>query len=378
MMIEPFEIHIPDSVLDDLHKRIARTRWPKSVPNSGWEYGTDVTTLQTLVDFWQNNFDWRKEERKINQFPQFRVMVDDLRIHVIHIRSKNPEVLPLIITHGWPGSFLEHLKIAPKLQDSFHIVIPSLPGYGFSDGSEIGGLNPRRIAALWVKLMHTLGYERFITQGGDWGATVSTWIGLDAPESLIGIHLNYIPGSYKPHLKAGEELTDREKEFLRFQEEWLEKEGAYGHVQATKPQTLAYAMHDSPVGMAAWILEKSHGWSYCEQSVLEHFGYEELLNNIMIYWVTETFESSTRLYYEARKSPLHFRPEQRVNVPSAIARFAKEEPMPPREWVERGYKVCRWTEYSTGSHYAPLEVPDLLATDIIDSAAEFTRLSLLK
>lgn len=377
MQIEPFQIQITDSVLTDLHDRIARTRWPLTMADWGWEYGTDVNTLRTLVDFWQHKFDWRNEEKKINRFPQFRVKVDDLRIHFVHVRSNNPEAVPLIITHGWPGSFVELLKLVPFLQDTFHIVIPSIPGYGFSDGAEVAGLNPKRIAALWVKLMRSLGYEKFVTQGGDWGASISTWIGLDAPESLMGIHLNYIPGSYKPHI-TNQELSDGEKEFVRFQDEWFQKEGAYGHVQATKPQTLAYAMHDSPVGMAAWILEKSHGWSHCERSVLEHFSYEELLNNIMVYWVTETFGSSTRLYYEARKSPLHFRPEQRVNVPSAIARFAKEEPMPPREWVERGYNVCRWKEYSTGSHYAPMEVPDVLAKDIIESAAEFTRLSLLK
>jgi pimeloyl-ACP methyl ester carboxylesterase len=377
MQIEPFRIQIPDSVLTDLHDRIARTRWPITMADWGWEYGTDINTLRTLVDYWQKKFDWRNEEKKINQFPQFRVMVDDLRIHCVHIRSKNPEALPLIITHGWPGSFVELLKLVPFLQDNFHIVIPSLPGYGFSDGAEVAGLNPKRIAALWVKLMRALGYEKFITQGGDWGASVSTWIGLDEPGSLIGIHLNYIPGSYKPYI-TNQELSDGEKEFVRFAEEWFEKDGAYGHVQATKPQTLAYAMHDSPVGMAAWILEKSHGWSFCQRSVLEHFSYEELLNNIMIYWVTETFGSSTRLYYEARKSPLHFRPEQRVNVPSAIARFAKEEPMPPREWVERGYNVRRWTEYSTGSHYAHLEMPDVLAKDIIESVREFTGLSLSK
>lgn len=377
-MVEAFKIQVPDLVLKDLNERISKTIWPRSVPNAGWECGADITTLKNLVDYWQHKFDWREEERKINQFPQFRVKVDDLRIHVIHIRSKNPEALPLIITHGWPGSFVELLKLVPFLQDSFHIVIPSLPGYGFSDGAEVAGLNPRRIAALWVKLMRSLGYEQFVTQGGDWGASVSTWIGLDEPESLIGIHLNYIPGSYKPYVTNEEEFTDSEKEFVRFKEEWFEKEGAYGHIQGTKPQTLAYAMHDSPVGMAAWILEKSHGWSHCEQSVLEHFGYEELLNNIMIYWVTETFGSSTRLYYEARKSPLHFRPEQRVNVPCAIARFAKEEPMPPREWVERGYNVVWWKEFSKGSHYAHLEVPDVLAKDIIESVREFRGLSLSK
>jgi len=373
MLAQPFEIHVPEPVLEDLSERIARTRWPDCIRNSGWEYGTEINVLRKLVTYWQEKFDWRKEESRINSFPQFRMMVEDLRIHFVHLRSKNSAAVPLILTHGWPGSFLEQLKVAPLLQDSFHIVIPSLPGYGFSDASHVPGMNARKIAALWVKLMQALGYERFISQGGDWGATVSTWIGLDAPQSVIGIHLNYIPGSYKPCINDKEQLTDREKEFLRKKEDWIENEGAYGQIQGTKPQTLAYAMHDSPVGLASWILEKSHAWSYCERNVLEHFTYEELLGNIMLYWVTETFGSSIRLYYEARKSPLHFLSEQRVNVPCAIARFAKEEPMPPREWVERGYNVCRWTEYPTGSHFAALEVPEVLAKDIVESAEEFLK-----
>lgn len=370
MSVESFRIHVPESVVQDLRDRIGRTRWPDSIDDSGWDYGTDISTLRTLVDYWQNTFDWRKEESRINSFPQFRMRVEDLRIHFVHLRSKNPDASPLIITHGWPGSFLEQLKIAPLLQDHFHVVIPSLPGYGFSDASRAPGMNPRRIAGLWVKLMRALGYERFITQGGDWGATVSTWIGLDSPQSLLGIHLNYIPGSYKPHLPMDEPLTSREKEFLLSKEEWIQTEGAYGQIQGTKPQTLAYAMNDSPAGLAAWILEKSRSWSHAHD-VLEHFTFEELLANIMLYWATGTFGSSIRLYYEARKSPLHFHAGQRVNVPSSIARFAKEEPMPPREWVERGYNVRRWTEYSTGSHFAALEAPQLLAKDIIESAGEF-------
>ena len=371
MPIERFETRVSDVVLQDLKERIARTRWTDSIRDSGWSYGTDIDVLRDLADYWQNKFDWRKTESWLNSFPQFRMNVEGVRIHFIHLRSNNPAAVPLIITHGWPGSFLEQLRIVPLLQDSFHIVIPSLPGYGFSDASRVPGMNPKKIAALWVQLMRALGYTRFISQGGDWGATVSTWLGLDAADSLIGIHLNYIPGSYQPDLKEQEALTDREKEFLRSKEEWMQKEGAYAQIQGTKPQTLAYAMNDSPVGLAAWILEKSHGWSHCEGNVLEHFTYEELLSNIMLYWVTESFGSSCRLYYEARKAPLQFQPGQRVSTPTAIARFAKEEPMPPREWVERGYNVCRWTEYRTGSHFATLEVPELLANDIIDSAAKF-------
>jgi pimeloyl-ACP methyl ester carboxylesterase len=372
MPVENFEIHVSERILEDLHQRIARTRWTDSIHESGWSYGTDIDVLRNLMAYWENKFDWRKTETWINSFPQFRITVEGLGIHFVHLRSKNSEAVPLIITHGWPGSFLEQLKIAPLLQDHFHVVIPSLPGYGFSDPSRTPGMNARKIAMLWVQLMQTLGYNRFISQGGDWGATVSTWLGLDFPASLIGIHLNYIPGSYQPYLTDQEPLTNREKEFLRSKEEWMQKEGAYAQIQGTKPQTLAYAMNDSPVGLAAWILEKSHGWSYCEESLLEHFTYEELLSNIMLYWVTESFGSSIRLYYEARKAPLHFQPEQHVNTPTAIARFAKEEPMPPREWVERGYNVCRWTEYPTGSHFAALEVPELFAKDILDSAAQMS------
>ena len=373
MVIERFEIHVAEPVLNDLHERIARTRWPKSVRDSGWDYGTDITVLRKLVEYWQEKFDWRAEESRINSFPQYRLKVDDLHIHFVHLQSKNPQAIPLILTHGWPGSFLELLRIAPLLQGSFHIVIPSLPGYAFSDASEVPGMSPRRIAKLWVKLMEALGYKRFISQGGDWGATVSTWIGLDSPQSLSGIHLNYIPGSFKPSLTEKDKLSDQEKNFLKDQEEWIQTEGAYGEIQATKPQTLSYAINDSPVGLAAWILEKSHGWSHSGKNVLEHFTYEELLSNIMLYWVTESFGSSIRLYYEARKSPVHLQPGQRVNVPCAIARFAKEEPMPPREWVERGYNVRRWTEFPAGSHFAAMEVPELFANDIIESADEFSK-----
>jgi pimeloyl-ACP methyl ester carboxylesterase len=283
----------------------------------------------------------------------------------VHLQNRNPNALPLIMTHGWPGSFVELLKVATLLQNEFHVVVPSLPGYGFSDAFSMPGMNARRIGSMWVSLMSSLGYEKFIAQGGDWGATVSTWIGLDAPQSLIGIHLNYIPGSYHPHVET--DLSESEKQFLKQKEEWMEKEGAYGHIQGTKPHTLAYGIEDSPVGLAAWLLEKAHGWSLCENDVLEHFSPDDLLTNIMIYWVTRTFGSSIRLYYEARKSPLRLEAGQRISVPCAVARFAKEEPMPPREWVERGYNVCRWTEYAVGSHYAPLEVPELLANDIQES-----------
>ena len=367
MSPEPFTVRVPEDALIDLQHRLARTRWPDSIRNSGWEYGTDNDTLRRLVVYWQEKFDWRKEEAHLNSFAQFTTKIQNLRVHYVHLRNKNRDAMPVILTHGWPGTFLELLKVGQILHEKFHVVIPSLPGYAFSEASKEPGMNPKKIASMWLELMHGLGYSRFVAQGGDWGATVSTWLALDAPESVYGIHLNYIPGSYQPHIREQEILTANEKEFLRSKEEWLESSGAYGHIQGTKPQTLAFAIHDSPVGLAAWILEKAHGWSYCETDVLKHFSEDELLANITLYWLTESFHSSIRLYYEGKKSPLKFQSGWRVNVPTSVVRFAKEEPMPPREWVERGYNVCRWTEYPLGSHFAPMEVPELLAQDIIES-----------
>ena len=371
MEAQPFRINVADSVLQDLRERIARTRWPDTIADSGWSYGTDIGTLQQLVRYWQQDFDWRKEEDRINTFPQYLLTIEGLQVHFVHIRSANPHAVPIILNHGWPGSFLELLKVASLLRNSFHVVIPSLPGYGFSEGSRKPGLNPRKIARMWAQLMHTLGYNKFVSHGGDWGATISTWLALDAPDSVIGIHLNYIPGSYLPNKEEGERLSLEEEEFFRSREEWEETEGGYAHLHKTKPQTIAYALNDSPVGLAAWILEKSHGWSHCEGDVLKYFTYEELLSNIMLYWTTGSIGSSMRLYYEARNSPLQLAPGQRIHVPTAVARFAKEEPMPPRRWVERGYNLCRWTEYPAGSHFASVEFPDLLARDIIDSLVFF-------
>jgi pimeloyl-ACP methyl ester carboxylesterase len=267
------------------------------------------------------------------------------------------------------------LKVIPLLtdpaghggdpSDSFDVVIPSLPGYGFSDRPVQRGMNVFRIADLCRRLMERLGYSRFGAQGGDWGASVATCLGLVYPQNLIGIHLNYIPGSFKPHLNSSSrELSAAELEFLDGQTHWNQIEGGYGQVQATKPQSLAYGLNDSPAGLAAWMVEKFRDWSDCDGEVQRRFTRDELLTNITIYWVTETINSSIRLYYEGRQRPMHFKEGERVNVPCGIARFPKEAPFPPREWVERGYDVQRWTEMPTGGHFAALEEPGLLVDDI--------------
>ena len=375
MDIQPFSIHILESTLSDLKARLLQTRWPDAIDGSGWSYGADLTYMKEIVDYWTTQFDWRAQEQAINEYSQFRAEVDGASIHFIHERGRGPQPLPLVITHGWPGSFVEMLKVIPQLadpascggdeRDSFDVVIPSLPGYGFSSRATQPGMNAFSVAKLWVQLMNGLGYTRFGAQGGDWGASVSTCLGLQYPASVIGLHLNYIPGSFKPFLGAGaRSLSETETAFLQAQESWSQAEGGYGHVQATKPQTLAFGLNDSPAGLAAWIIEKFRDWADCDGDVERRFTKDELLTNVMIYWTTQTIHSSMRLYYEARRRPLNFKETESVQTPCAIARFAKEAPFPPREWVERGYNVQRWTEFPSGGHFAAMEEPELLVEDI--------------
>jgi pimeloyl-ACP methyl ester carboxylesterase len=334
--------------------------------------------VRGLVEHWRTSFDWRAWEDRINAWPNFRGQVggdDPLEIHFVHARGKGPSPLPLIITHGWPGSFLEALKILPLLTDpgahgadpadAFDVVVPSLPGYGFSQRPPHGGTTPERIALLWAELMEGLGHARFGAQGGDWGASVSTWLARRFPDRLTGLHLNYIPGSYAPHVPAGSESPE-EKIFLEERDRWRDESGAYGHVQATRPQTLTFALEDSPAGLAAWIIEKFREWSDCGGDVESRFTPDELLANVMLYWVTGTIGSSMRLYAESRREPVVFAEGERVLVPCGIARFALEAPMPPRSWVERAYDVARWTEFPSGGHFAAMEEPELLARDIRD------------
>lgn len=374
MDLQPFSIQISRDTLDDLRRRLSDTRWP-DVENADSSTGIPIVYMQSLTKYWQSDFDWREQERELNSFPQFVADVDGHQIHFIHQRGNGSNPLPIIMTHGWPGSFSEFTKIIPLLTDpvnhggdaidSFDVVIPSMPGYGFSDKPRESGMNAFRIAELWIDLMDGLGYRRFAAQGGDWGASVSTCIALTRADRLIGLHLNYIPGSYKPWLGDGSrKLSSTELEFQGIQEQWYESDGAYAHLQRTKPLTPAYGLNDSPVGLAAWIVEKFRDWSDCDGDVESRFSKNELLTNVMLYWATGTIHSSMKLYEEATRRPIHFGASDRVAVPCAIARFAKEAPFPPREWVERGYNVQRWKEFAKGGHFAAMEEPELLANDI--------------
>lgn len=374
MPIKPFSIPYSESAVDDLRDRLRRTRWPDGIPGAAWEYGFDLPFLQDLCRYWRDEFDWKRQVEMVSTFHHYRYTSDGVGIHFMHERGKGPAPIPLVITHGWPGSFLEMLRIVPLLtdpathggdaSDAFDVVVPSMPGYGFSDRPATRGMNTFRIAELWVKLMDELGYSRFGAQGGDIGAGVSTALGLRHADRILGLHLNYIPGSYRPHLPANSDLAPVEEEFLQQAGSWKEEKGAYAHLQGTRPLTAAYGLNDSPAALAAWIAEKFRDWSDCDGDLYSRFTRDELLANVTLYWMTETIHSSFRLYYEGRRAPLQFGPNDFVRVPCAIAHFPREEPFPPRKWVERGYHVQRWTEMPRGGHFAAAEEPELLAEDI--------------
>lgn len=371
MSVQPFKVQIPQVTLDDLRERLANTRWTDEVSGADWDYGTNLAYMKELIDYWQNQFDWREQEKLINRFAHFCANVDGLNIHFIHERGKGENPLPLILLHGWPSSFIQMLKIIPLLTkseshdgnkaDSFDVIVPSLPGYGFSERPTEKGMTVSRIADLFAKLMtEELGYERFAVRGSDIGAGVARQLALAHTDSLIGLHLS---GSNPYVFDVPQDLSEAEQNFLTEVQRVQMHEGAYAMLQATKPQTLAYGLNDSPAGLAAWIIEKFRAWSDCDGDVEKRFTKDELLTNLTIYWATETINSSFRVYYEGQDSPLP-NAGQRVELPTAMAMFPKDIINAPHEWEERSYNVQRWTEMPRGGHFAEMEEPKLLSEDI--------------
>jgi microsomal epoxide hydrolase len=372
MSIQPFKINIPQATLDDLRERLARTRWPDEVEGAGWDYGTNVGYLKSLVDYWQHEFDWRKQEAKLNTYTQFRADIDGLNIHFIHERGKGPNPIPLILTHGWPDSFYRMHKIIPMLTDpesfggnaadSFDVIVPSIPGFGFSDSVRKPGWTVKQTAELWTSLMReVLGYQRYAAAGGDGGSPISQLLALNNPTSVIGIHLTDIGFQATMNLDPSS-LTPAEQQYLGAMQQRFFQEGGYVMIQSTKPQTLAYGLNDSPIGLAAWIIEKFYGWSDIDGNIEREYTKDELLTNIMIYWVTQTINPSIRSYYEESHAP-SLKPGQRVAVPVAMALFPKDTP-PPRALAERTLRIERWTEMPRGGHFPALEVPELYAGDL--------------
>jgi pimeloyl-ACP methyl ester carboxylesterase len=367
-MIRKIEIQVGQSFLDDLKLKLKMTRWPDEIEYSGWNYGASLAYMKDLADYWANSFDWRKTESEINRYSNFIATIDGYRIHFLHIKGKGENSIPLIITHGWPSSFLEMMKIIPLLTENegqtFDLVIPSMMGYGFSQRITQPGCDVSFMADLWHKLMTELGYEKYGVQGGDFGAGVSTAIAMKYPDHVTGIHLNYIPGNYVPVLEENDSFTEEENAYLDSEEEWYMKEGGYSLQQNTKPLTLAYGLNDSPVGLCAWIVEKMFGWAECQGYIGNVFSKDELLSNVTLYWVTETIHSSVRLYNENSKKPLVIGKETFIRVPTGIAHFRSEEPFPPRKFIERGYNIQHWTDIPEGGHFPAFEKPELMADDI--------------
>jgi pimeloyl-ACP methyl ester carboxylesterase len=367
-MTLPFQVNTDQPVLDDLKARILATRWPDAINKTGWEYGVSLSYMKELATYWANDFDWRKTEALINAWPNFIAEIDAYKIHYLYIKSKHPNAIPLLISHGWPGSFLEMLKAIPDLTDDettpFDVVVPSLLGFGFSGKPAKEGINASLMANLWVKLMDGLGYDKFIAQGGDFGAIISTHIAMRYPDKLIGLHMNYIPFNYKPFMPPGEKLTKEETDAQQKTYHFFQAEGAYAQVQTTKPLTLSYGLNDSPVGLCAWILQIFRSFSDPGVTLEQLFTRDELLSHVTLFWITQTIHSSMRLYNEIQKEPLAFGENDFIKVPVGIAHYPYPSSFPARKYVERGYNVRYWRDMPTGGHFAAMEQPELFAEDV--------------
>jgi pimeloyl-ACP methyl ester carboxylesterase len=377
--IERFTLDVPDAVLQDLRERLRRARFPGEPAAAGWRYGTALGFMRRLVRYWLEEYDWRAVEARLNRLPQYLVTVGDYRLHVIHARGSGPEPLPLVVTHGWPGSFVELEPVIEPLahperfggraDDAFDVVVPSLPGYGWSSAPP-GPITTRDIARLWNDLMTTtLGYGRYAAQGGDWGSLVTSWLGVDVPERLVALHVNMM--GLRPYLGEGSApLSAEEEAWVAAARRRRRRETGYQAIQGTKPQTLAYGLTDSPLGLAAWIVEKFHGWSDPEAPA-PPFTLEQLVTNVMVYWVTGCLNSSTWLYWSARQDgAMTLGREEFVRVPTGFLACPQDLfPPPPDAWIKRVYALARRTDFPRGGHFIACE----RSAEFVEEARTFFR-----
>lgn len=370
--IAPLSIHFPDEALADLRRRLEHTRLPDAMDGASWTHGIDLAWLGDLLEYWRTRFDWRAVEAQLNRWPHFRTPLDGLDVHFLHARSPHPDALPLLLTHGWPGSILEFTKILGPLvdpvahggeaRDAFHVVAPSLPGYGLSQAPTKRGYDVKALASTLVSLMHTLGYERYGAQGGDWGAMATPYVALADPAHCIGIHLNLVLAGTPPEGRG--ELSDAEIARLQEARRYMQTGTAYQRVQGLEPDLLGVALTDSPAALCAWIVAKFRAWSDCGGDVERRFTRDELLANVTWYWLTKTGASSARLYFETMASGRFGPVESRVETPTGCALFPRELFLPPRAWAERLFHVTRWTEMKAGGHFAAMEEPEALVEDV--------------
>jgi epoxide hydrolase len=374
--LTPFRLGVADAELRDLRERLERTRWPQSETVQDWSQGVPLAYLQDLCRYWAEGYDWRATEARLNALPQFRTTIDGLGIHFLHVRSPHPDALPLLITHGWPGSIVEFLKVIGPLtdppvyggdaSDAFDLVCPSLPGFGFSDQPTRTGWGIERIAAAWTELMVRLGYERYGAQGSDWGTSISALIGQRNPEHVVGIHLT--PPLAPPDPATFDDLTERERAALASLEEAAEWDSGYSREHATRPQTIGYALVDSPAALAAWIVEKFRSWTDCGGQLENVLTRDELLDNLMLYWLPRTGASSARLYWESIRQVdawISGAMTETITVPTGCSIFPKELQRPSRRWAEKRFLDIRsWSEPERGGHFAAFEQPDIFVEEV--------------
>ena len=374
-MIRPFKINISNKIIENINIKVANYSWHEMPDDDGWTYGTNLDYMKEISKYWIDKFDWRKTEEKINKFQNFKSSIDGIDIHFIHEKGSGTNPKPLLLSHGWPGSIVEFLHIIDQLahpekfggkeEDAFDVVVPSLPGFGFS-GRPSRPIGPRKMASIFNSLMtEVLGYKKYLAQGGDFGGTIATWLAYDFPKTCAAIHINILIVRHPDGPQTKEEKEWEE----RFERDQMVENG-YRTQQATKPQTLSYAMMDSPVGVAAWIIEKMRSWSDIKNNDIESvYSKDTLLSNIMVYLVTKTFNTASWIYYGRREEGGRFLPKEDLplKVPTAVALFPKEYlEWAPRSYVERIYNIQRWTKMPKGGHFAALEQPDLLVKDIVE------------
>jgi pimeloyl-ACP methyl ester carboxylesterase len=369
--IQPFRITIPQADLDDLNRRLDAVRWPDELPDVDWRYGVPLAYLNDLTQYWRTEYDWRAQEKLLNDLPQFTTEIDGQNVHFLHIRSPEPDALPLVLTHGWPGSIVEFLDVIGPLTDprahggdpadAFHLVIPSLPGFGLSGPTHHQGWHTTRIADAWAELMRRLGYDRYAAQGGDFGALVTPDLGRVDTDHVIGLHVNAATIGFIPFSDVDEDrLTDVERARWARQQLYMNDGNAYFQLQATRPQTIAYALTDSPVGQLAWIIEKFKEWTHPVDALPDTIiDRDRLLTNVMLYWLTGTAGSAARIYYEVMHTGNW---PHRTDVPTGVAVFAEDIAI--RRYAEETNTITHWTDFDTGGHFAALEVPDLLIADV--------------
>jgi len=366
MLMVPFRVEVPEAELVDLRARLERTRWPEPEPVDDWSQGVPLAYLQDLCAYWAHGYDWRATEARLNALPQFRAEIDGLGIHLIHVRSRNPDALALVLTHGWPGSVVEFLKVIGPLSDDFHVVCPSLPGYGFSDRPRQPGWGIERIARAWIELMAQLGYERYGAQGSDWGTSISTRIAQLDPDHVVGIHLT--PPLAPPDPATFDDLTESERAALAAIEHSADWDSGYSRMHATRPQTIGYPLVDSPAGLCAWIVEKLWAWTDCDGHPENALTRDEMLDDVMLYWLPRTGASSARLYRESIAQVNEWisgTATDTVTVPTGCSIFPKELQRPSRRWAQRRFLDIRhWGEPERGGHFAAFEQPELFVDEV--------------